>query len=108
MKKYHYSFRHASELTEDNLIKTYVNLATNAHFHNKDKTVREENLDMDALTSEDREKVMYQLKRELEDMALVPDQDESYFKPHLKSPTQTQYGVWKKNLFIPLTDQLEE
>ena len=108
MKKYHYSFRHPEELTEDNLIKTYVNLATNAFFHNKDKTVREENLDLDSLTSDEREKVMYSLKRELEDMALVPDQDNSFFKPYLKSATFAQYSIWKKNLFIPLTDQFEE
>lgn len=24
------------------------------------------------------------------------------------SPLQTQFNIWKKNLFVPLTDQLEE
>ena len=40
VKKYHYSFRREEELTEENLKKTFVNLCTNAFFHNKEKTVR--------------------------------------------------------------------
>mmetsp|Transcript_34947 Transcript_34947/g.53649 ORF Transcript_34947/g.53649 Transcript_34947/m.53649 type:complete len:493 (+) Transcript_34947:413-1891(+) len=108
VKKYHYSFRLPEELTEDNLQRTYINLCTNAFFHNKDKTVREENLDLDSLTSQEREKVIYKLKKELEDMSAVADHQDSFFSPVMKSPTQTQFGIWKKNLFIPLTDQLEE
>ncbi len=61
------------ELTEDNLQKTYITLCTNAFFHNKDKTVRDENLDMDALTSQERDQVIYRLKKELEDLSAVAD-----------------------------------
>jgi hypothetical protein len=40
VKKFHYSFRRPEELSEENLKKTFVNLCTNAFFHNKEKTVR--------------------------------------------------------------------
>lgn len=33
-KKYHYNFRHESELADDNLKKTYINMTTKAHFDN--------------------------------------------------------------------------
>ena len=33
-KKYHYNYRHPSELTEENLIKTYTNLVSNAYYIN--------------------------------------------------------------------------
>ena len=40
VKKYHYSFRRDEELSDENLIKTYVNLCTSAFYSNKEKTVR--------------------------------------------------------------------
>lgn len=79
VKKYHYSFRREQELTEENLIKTYVNLCTNAFYHNKEKTVRHENLDLDAMNSEERELMIYQMKRELEEMSELPIQNENFF-----------------------------
>jgi len=66
VKKYHYSFRRPEELTEENLKKTFVNLCTSAFFHNKEKTVRRENLDLDSMNTKEKELVMFNMKRELE------------------------------------------
>jgi hypothetical protein len=83
VKKYHYSFRRPEELTEDNLKKTFVNLCTTAFFHNKEKTVRKENLDLDSMNTEEKELVMYNMKRELEELSELPNHNESFFS----SPT---------------------
>lgn len=108
VKKYHYSFRREQELTEENLIKTYVNLCTNAFYHNKEKTVRSENLNLDAMNSEEKELMIYQMKRELEEMSELPIQNESFFSKVNFNPTAQQFSIWKRNLFVPLADQLEE
>jgi len=108
VKKYHYSFRREEELTEENLKKTFVNLCTNAFFHNKEKTVRQENLNLDSLNTDEKELVMYNMKRELEEMSELPSQNSSFFSEIKISPTQTQFSIWKRNLFVPLADQLEE
>ena len=108
VKKYHYSFRGPDELSEENLQKTFVNLCTHAFFNNKEKTVRQENLDLDSMNSSEKEEVMYKMARELEELSELPNHNESFFSTHIKSPTQTQFSIWKKNLFVPLADQLEE
>lgn len=104
-KKYHYNYRWEVELTEQNLQKTFVNLCTSAFFHNKDKTVREENLDLDSLNSEEKEEVMFKMKRQLEELGELPLDKEGFFTSVSKvSPLQTQFKIWKKNLFIPLDE----
>lgn len=108
IKKYHYNFRREEELTEENLQRTYVNLCTNAFFHNKEKTMRQENLNLDTLDSDERERVMYSMKRELEEMSELATQNESLFSPANLNPTHSQYSLWKRNLMMPLSDQLEE
>ena len=47
---------------------------------------------------------MYNMKRELEELSELPNHNDSLFT----TPTQTQFSIWKKNLFVPLADQLEE
>lgn len=52
---------------------------------------------------------MYKMKMELERMSELPDDNDSFFTSVKNaSPLNTQFKIWKKNLFIPLTDQLEE
>ena len=87
VKKYHYSFRHPEELTPEALQKTFVNLSTAAFFHNKEKTVRAENLNLDSMNTEERELVMYNMKRELEVMSELPDQNDNFFSKVKQSPT---------------------
>ena len=108
VKKYHYSFRRPEELTEENLKKTFVNLCTSAFFHNKEKTVRRENLDLDSMNTKEKELVMFNMKRELEQLSELPSQKSDFFSNIKISPTQTQFSIWKRNLFVPLADQLEE
>jgi hypothetical protein len=79
VKKYHYSFRQPEELEEENLRKTFVNLCTNAFFHNKEKTVRQENLNLDSMNSTEKEEVIYKLKRELEELSELPNHNDSFF-----------------------------
>jgi len=86
-KKYHYNFRHESEMSEENMQKTFVNLSTNAFFENKDKTVREENLDLDSMNGKEKEEVMYKMKIELEKMSTLPDDDQSFFSAVSANPT---------------------
>lgn len=87
VKKFHYSFRREEELTEENLKKTFVNLCTNAFFHNKEKTVRSENLDLDSMNTKEKELVMYNMKRELEELSELPNHNSSLFSKQITSPT---------------------
>lgn len=108
-KKYHYNFRHQTEMSEENMQKTFVNLSTNAFFENKDKTVRHENLNFDSMNSKEKEEKVYKMKIELEKMSTLPDEDQSLFTSvTAKSPVNEQFKIWRKNLYIPLQDQLEE
>lgn len=63
IKKYHYNFRTDNELTEENLRKTFVNLCASAFFHNKEKTIREEHLNMDSMNSQEKEDVIFRMKK---------------------------------------------
>ena len=109
IKKYHYNFRQEDALSEDNLRKTFVNLCTSAFFHNKEKTIRLENLNLDSLETKEREEIIYRMKTQLETLSELPIQNESFFSAIGKhSALQTQFNIWKRNLFIPLSDQIEE
>ena len=65
-KKYHYNYRHPEEQTEECMRRTFVNMATRKYFERQDKTVLEENLNFDSMTSREREETMYRLNAELE------------------------------------------
>lgn len=91
-KKYHYNYRNAEELDEDNLQRTFVNMCTSAFFHNKDKTVRVENLNLDAMNSKEKEEVMYRMKNELEKLSELPSDNESFFTSvQNHNPLHTQF-----------------
>lgn len=66
VKKFHYNFRQDGEMSEENLQKTFVNLCTVAFYHNKEKTIREENLNLDSLVGKEREEVVFKMKMQLE------------------------------------------
>ena len=84
-------------------------MATRAFFERKDKTVREENLNFDNMSSQERDEVMYKMNRELEDLSMTPDGKQSFFSDLTRdNQLQTQFKLWKQNLSMPLTDQLEE
>ena len=78
-KRYHYNYRQDEELSEENLQKTFVNMCTNAFIQNKDKTVRTENLNLDSMNSREKEEVMFKMKRELERLGQLADDNETFF-----------------------------
>lgn len=61
------------------------------------------------MNSKERDEAMFKMKLELERLSELPDDNDSFFAV-IKggSPLSSQFSIWKKNLFIPLTDQLEE
>ena len=84
-------------------------MKSKAHFDNQDKTVREENLNIDAMNSKERDEMRFKMKKELEEVgSLAETKDEYFVSLSNPNPVHTQFKLWRKNLFIPLTDQLEE
>lgn len=72
VKKFHYNFRSEEEMSEENLKKTFINLCTTAFFHNKEKTIRLEHLNLDAMNSTEKEEIVYKMKKQLEQMGELP------------------------------------
>jgi len=108
-KKYHYNYRHELELADDNLKKTYINMKSKAHFDNADKTVRVENLNIDALNGKEREEMIFKMKKDLEEVGSLADTKDEYFVSLTNpNPMHTQFKLWRKNMFIPMMDQLNE
>lgn len=108
VKKYHYNYRRPEEITDECLQKTFANLVTVAHFHNKEKSVSKEYLNIDNLQSDEREKITYDMKRKLDQMSELPSENESFFKKVKDLTTKNQYSIWQRNLMMPLHDQLRE
>jgi len=79
IKKYHYNFRHPEELTERNLKQTFLNMYAHDDLIKSEKTVRQENLNFDVMNSKEREEILYKMKRNLEEMAELPIENESFF-----------------------------
>jgi len=87
------------------LKKTFVNLCTSAFFHNKEKTIRPEHLNLDSMNSKEKEEVIFRMKKNLENLSELPLHNESFFSSIQKAnPLQTQFNIWKRNLFVPLHD----
>lgn len=54
-------------------------MCTNAFIQNKDKTVLEDNFNLDGMNSKERDEAMYKMKLELERLSGLPDDDDSFF-----------------------------
>lgn len=65
-------------------------------------------MNLDTMNSEERKEAMYKMKIELENLSQLPDDNESFFAQISSNPLQNKFKIWKKNLTIPLKDQLEE
>ena len=84
-------------------------MSTKALFDRKDKVVSVDKLNYDLMNSKEKEEIMYKMKQELEKYSELPLDSNKYFSSIKQgSPLATQFMLWKKNLMIPLTDQLEE
>lgn len=107
-KRYHYNYRHPEEQEEDCLRRTFINMAVSEFYSRSEKTVRAENLNFDAMTSREREDMVYKLNTELESISQTPDANESFFSSLSDSTTQKQFKLWKQHLQMPMTDTIRE
>ena len=61
------------------------------------------------MTSREREEIMFRMNRELEQISLTPDTNDSFFSQlTTDNQLQTKFKLWRQNMTIPLTDQLKE
>lgn len=74
-KKYHYNYRHQTELSDDNLKKTFANMVSRdkVQLGAGEKSVRDEYLNWDAMNSEAREEQIYLIRQKLDELGEVPD-----------------------------------
>jgi hypothetical protein len=79
IKKYHYNYRHPEEISERNLKQTFLNMYAHDDLIKMEKTVRQENLNFDVMSSKEREEILYKMKRNLEEMSELPIENESFF-----------------------------
>ena len=56
-----------------------MNLCTTAFYHNKEKTIREEHLNLDSLGTKEKEEIVFRMKKQLETLSELPIQNESFF-----------------------------
>lgn len=61
VKKYMYNFWHPNELKDDALKKTYVNILMKQENKRDIRTVRQENLNWDVLSSEEKQNLKYKI-----------------------------------------------
>ena len=54
-------------------------MTTKAFFERKDKTLLEENFNYDQMTSKERQEVMFRMNKQIEEISLTPDADDSFF-----------------------------
>ena len=110
-KKYHYNYRWPEELTEDSLKKTFSNMiAHNQLYGHNQKSVRKEHLDFDTLEGEVKKEMIFRIKQKLDEYSELPTDNEEYFvEPSgKKSLLTSQFDIWRRNMFMPLSEQLDE
>jgi len=57
------------------------------------------------MNSKEKEEVIFRMKKNLENLSELPLHNESFFSSIQKAnPLQTQFNIWKRNLFVPLHD----
>lgn len=62
-------------------------MAVSEFFSRSEKTVREENLNFDSMTSREREDMIYKMNTELDQISMTPDANESFFSQIGKEST---------------------
>lgn len=111
VKKYHYNYRWAEELTEENLKKTFVNMVAHDRLYSgNEKSVKKEDLDFDALKGEAKKEMIFRLQQKLDEYGNLPtDNDEFFVDANKKqSVLASQFEVWQKNMILPLSEQISE
>lgn len=111
VKKYHYNYRWPEELTEENLKKTFINMVAHDKLYTgHEKSVRKENLDFDALDREAKKEMIFRLKQKLDEYGELPTDKQEFFvdKNRKQSALMAQFDLWRRNLILPLSEQLDE
>ncbi|CAI2359543.1 unnamed protein product [Moneuplotes crassus] len=111
VKKYHYNYRWPDELSEENLKKTFINMMANDHLYSgNEKSVKQEDLDFDALEGEAKKEMMFKLQQKLEEYGSLPTDDDNYYRDEKQghSAISSQFEIWQKNMILPLSEQISE
>ena len=111
VKKYHYNYRWPEELTEDNLKKTFINMMTQDKLYaKKEKSVKQEDLDFDALEGEEKKEIMFRLEQKLDQYGTIPIDNEEFYgdNKRMSSSVASQFEVWQQNMILPLSEQISE
>ena len=106
VKKFHYNYNHPSEMSEENLKKTFINLVTKNHFEKQDKTVREEDINFDFYNAKEKDEMMFRLKRQIDDYRKMPH--ETLKDAYNSASVSAQYNVWKNQMFTTSGSTNEE
>lgn len=111
IKKYHYNYRWADELSDEYLKKTFINMVTHDKLYTKnDKSVKSEDLNFDALQGEDKKEMVFRLKQKLDEYGSLPTDNPEILADENKrtSAIASQFEIWQKNMILPLSEQLSE
>lgn len=61
------------------------------------------------MNGKEKEEIVFRMKNQLENLSDLPIHNDSFYSNVKQAnPLQTQFTLWKKNLFVPLNEQLEE
>ena len=111
VKKFHYDYRWPEEITEENLIKTFLNMKIRDMMYHKTKSVSEEKTKIDAMSDKEKQELSFLIKQKVhEDGKLAIHKDELFYDPKTKTKSLLglQFDLWRKNMFLPLDGQLKE
>ena len=109
--KYHYNYRRPEELTEEYLKKTFINLVAHDKLYSgQEKSVTKDAINFDILEGEAKKEMVFRLKQKLDEYGNLPTDNPEFFKQDgvRSSALQAQFDMWKKNTFLPLSEQLSE
>ena len=111
VKKYHYDYRWPVEITEDNLVKTFLNMKIRDMMYRKTKSVNEEKNKIDAMSEKEKQELSFLIKQKIdEDGKLAIHKEELFYDPKTKTKSLLglQFDAFRKNMFLPLDGQLKE
>lgn len=70
--------------------------------------MKKELLNWDVMDEQAKENLTYRIRQKLDQFGEVPDQDPKHFRDRDASGYQEKFDMWRKTMFMPLHDQLQE
>jgi hypothetical protein len=95
IKRYMYNFRHPNELKEEALKKTYANILMKKDRDSIKRTVREENLNWDALSSEEKANLKHNIYQKLNLLGQPADDRLDFYVQRESKAEQAKFENWK-------------